>query len=74
MIKAFDHNYNKVDAYDAIDSHPYFCPICKNLMFIRRCKDKVWHFAHYKGTKCNYKKRIPISYIKKEDIEIVEQL
>ena len=74
MIYAFDHNYNKTDAYEAIDGRPYFCPVCKNPMFMRRGRNKVWHFAHYRGTKCNYIKRIPISHIKKEDIqEIVEQ-
>ena len=69
MKYAFDHNYNNIDAYDAIDSQPYFCPRCKNPLFIRRCKNRVWHFVHHKGFKCNYIKRIPISHIKKKDIE-----
>lgn len=58
MKKAFNLYYRKVDAYEANENYEYYCPVCKSPMILKRGRIRRWHYAHPKGFKCIYKRRI----------------
>lgn len=53
MLIAVDKKQQTVKAYEAIDQkQEFFCPNCKEIVFLKKGGKKIPHFAHYSSTRC----------------------
>jgi len=61
MLSALDKDGNRVYAWNVKygNKYDYFCPHCKNPVFVKKGEIRVHHFAHYPYSACSYKEWEP---------------
>lgn len=52
MLIGLDKNKNRISAKDAQKGNEYRCPICNELLELRKGEVRIAHFAHWKKSTC----------------------